>query len=116
MPAGCARDAVRDVRTKEIDNGQSAACQTHADAGAPQPQPSPRLGLGYVMAGRLVSRIKPHNKEVDGLCWSPDGSRLATASSDFTIKVTDVAAGLMRVEGSLRDTLQAVAEHFRGLS
>jgi WD40 repeat protein len=35
----------------------------------------------------------PHHKEVLAIAWSPDGSRLATASSDCSSRVWDAASG-----------------------
>jgi WD40 repeat protein/serine/threonine protein kinase len=34
-----------------------------------------------------------HTREVAGVCWSPDGTRLASADGDGTVKVWDAATG-----------------------
>ena len=42
-----------------------------------------------VETGSEVSRLRGHNEPVYALLWSLDGSRLFTASRDFTIRVWD---------------------------
>jgi WD40 repeat protein len=48
------------------------------------------LDLG---SGHESLTLKGHTKYVLDVAWSPDGKRLATASSDGTVKVWDLAAG-----------------------
>jgi WD40 repeat protein/tRNA A-37 threonylcarbamoyl transferase component Bud32 len=43
--------------------------------------------------GRAVLSLRGHTREVTCVCWSPDGQRLASASSDQTVKVWEAATG-----------------------
>ena len=60
------------------------------------------LALWNSQTGALLNSAQAHPNEAFGLSFSPDGTRLATASrNDFTIKIWDAA------------TLQLVASHHR---
>jgi len=52
--------------------------------------------------GTLLIVYKQHAERVAGLAWSPDGTRLASASWDKTVQVWDAATG---------NTLLTYAEH-----
>jgi WD40 repeat protein len=41
----------------------------------------------------LVHTLRAHAQQVSGVTYSPDGSRLVTASRDGTVRVWDVDAG-----------------------
>jgi WD40 repeat protein len=43
--------------------------------------------------GRLLHTLLGHSAEITTLLFSPDGRRLVTGSSDFTIKLWDTATG-----------------------
>ena len=43
--------------------------------------------------GRLLFLLNGHNSAVNGVAFSSDGRRLATASMDTTIKLWDMATG-----------------------
>ncbi len=47
-----------------------------------------------VNAGQIVRTIKSHADIVNGLAYSPDGSKLASASADKTAKVFQAESGL----------------------
>src|SRR5262249_40414533 len=42
-------------------------------------------------------RLTGHTKQVNSVCFSPDGSLLATGSNDGTVRFWDVASGRQRV-------------------
>lgn len=44
-------------------------------------------------AGATVTVLEGHTYPVLGMAWSPDGTRLASASEDRTVRVWDSAAG-----------------------
>ncbi|MGH2412846.1 MAG: WD40 repeat domain-containing protein [Microcystaceae cyanobacterium] len=43
--------------------------------------------------GKLVSEFSPHTETITGLAYTPDGSKLLTASEDRTVKVWDLDTG-----------------------
>ncbi|HEX5270039.1 MAG TPA: hypothetical protein VFW33_06120, partial [Gemmataceae bacterium] len=43
--------------------------------------------------GQVVQNLTGHSALVAGVCFSPDGRRLATASQDETVKLWDTATG-----------------------
>jgi len=49
--------------------------------------------LWDVVQGRQVRVLAGHTGQVDGVSFSPDGTLLASASWDLTIKLWDVASG-----------------------
>lgn len=70
-----------------------------------------RIAFWGLDAGNAAARIiKPHESPVAGLAISLDGARLASASWDRTIAITDIASGalLRRLEGH-SDSVNAVA-------
>lgn len=49
-----------------------------------------------VMANAPIAELSGHKELVNSLCFSPDGKTLASASSDKTVKLWDLAAGKER--------------------
>ena len=49
--------------------------------------------LWDVASGRQLRRLDGHDGAVNGLVFAPDGTRLATASGDNTLKVWDPLTG-----------------------
>ncbi|HSG17853.1 MAG TPA: hypothetical protein VLE70_16230, partial [Anaerolineae bacterium] len=45
------------------------------------------------LTGEVVKELKGHTQSAGLASWSPDGSKLATASFDLTLRVWDVATG-----------------------
>jgi WD40 repeat protein len=57
---------------------------------------------------QLEKTLKGHEDQVEGVAWSPDGRRIATASQDHSARVWDAASGECRLtlaghEGYVRD-------------
>ena len=46
-----------------------------------------------MLSGRELFATRAHAADVKALAWSPDGCRLASASTDDTVKVWDGASG-----------------------
>ena len=55
--------------------------------------------------------LKGHTRQVPSLCWSPDGSRLASCSLDYTIRLWDAQSGtctrMLLTEGTYAHTMEA---------
>jgi len=66
--------------------------------------------LLWSAAGRRLARFSGHGALVNGVCFAPDGARIASASSDHTARVWDVESGacLARLEGH-RDDVNGAA-------
>jgi WD40 repeat protein len=61
-------------------------------------------------SGELLLTLNAHNGVVTGLAFSPDGRRLATASSDGLVKLWDVESGqLQLVINATRNSVWSVA-------
>ena len=56
-----------------------------------------RVRVFRVNDGSLVQQFADHHKAVFDIAWSPDGSRLATASRDKNAKVLDLKRGIQLV-------------------
>ncbi len=60
--------------------------------------------------GREIRALRGHTGSIDGMAYSPDGRRLATASPDQTVKLWDVIAGReLRTLARLRGAVHGVA-------
>jgi WD40 repeat protein len=46
-----------------------------------------------ILSSQVRKTLKGHASNVESVAWSPDGKRLATASTDNTAKVWDAATG-----------------------
>ena len=45
--------------------------------------------------GALVSTLEGHSEGVTSVCYSPDGSKIASGSWDETVRVWDAATGAL---------------------
>ena len=61
--------------------------------GWPPPATTRRCGCGTRPPGTARRTLTGHTGGVRAVAWSPDGTRLATASSDETVRVWDPATG-----------------------
>ena len=59
----------------------------------PRPARTPEVLLWDAAGRRVRARLAGHGDDVIGVCFSPDGRRLATGGQDRTVRVWDVATG-----------------------
>ena len=59
------------------------------------------------VTGQELLALKGHSSYVNGVCFSPDGTRLASASGDETVKVWDASTGqeLLTLNGHSNDVM-----------
>jgi WD40 repeat protein len=63
------------------------------------------IAVGDAASGQVLYRLSGHTGRVDGMSFSPDGSRLASGADDGTARIWDLAA---------RRELQVLQAHARG--
>jgi WD40 repeat protein len=64
----------------------------------------------------VVAVLEGHTDWVRGVAWSPDGSRLASASNDQTVRVWDPTAGSAVSVLCLDEPVHAIIWVDRGIS
>jgi eukaryotic-like serine/threonine-protein kinase len=94
--AGCMRGA-RKVKVWDAQSGQELQSISGGDGGLAFSPNGNRLASGGrvwdAQTGRLLLTLKGHAGWVSQTVFSPDGKRIATASSDNTVKLWDVHTG-----------------------
>jgi len=58
-----------------------------------QPATKATLPIKEIVQATLLYTYKGHTAEVRGIAWSPDGTRIASASEDRTVQVWDATTG-----------------------
>ncbi|KAJ5559388.1 hypothetical protein N7513_001787 [Penicillium frequentans] len=68
------------------------------------------IRIWYPANGQYISIFEGHSDNVNSIAWSPDGSRLASASSDKIIRIWDPATGesVLTLEGH-SDSVNSIA-------
>jgi WD40 repeat protein/tetratricopeptide (TPR) repeat protein len=97
LPAGfVAGNNVEQVTAESPDGQLVAQCRGSVPTVASRSREftSNSIILREKASGRVVHTLTGHSAEVVALAFSPDGRRLATASSDRTIKLWDTVTGL----------------------
>ena len=59
--------------------------------------------------GGVSLTLRGHSVSVTTVAWNPDGSRLASAGADRTVKVWDARTGELCFSGDLADEVHGVA-------
>ena len=74
------------------------------------PAPTGRFASGNVETGRLTHTLRGHTNWVMGVAFTPDGSRIASAGADQTVRIWDAASGreVLTLRGP-RDRVHGVA-------
>ncbi|HEY0754358.1 MAG TPA: serine/threonine-protein kinase [Ktedonobacteraceae bacterium] len=70
----------------QVVSNQQALASAQAVAGA-------QVGRGTPALGTMLCRYSGHSSHVLGLAWSPDGSRIVSASADHTARIWHAGSG-----------------------
>jgi WD40 repeat protein len=69
--------------------GEPKPTASGVNEGVPPPPPPPP----DVRVGQCVLTLEEHSDAVNSACFSPDGAKIVTASSDNTVRVCNAATG-----------------------
>lgn len=73
------------------------------------PQISPSIFFENFQQVRELQRLEGHTGRVESLAFSPDGTFLASAANDNTIRLWNMASGQVRILSEHTDQVQSVA-------